>query len=232
MYVEIVFFFFFTAVGSSTETWNQKIFSSKWDASLSWFVLQKRNSLLPTHTQFKICLAAKWSEAWGLWLMSECVLQAPAHRVYLHALVQSSRVPPHWWILQLKDGHLECWLCLLWDHEVPLRGKDTVFHLLYLNRTAAHGVTRRAWFYLVTCTITMLTTSAFSCLCYFIESVYNHRLTQTKRQTNAVALRLLYTHVCCSLNPLFPGTNELDQVAKIHDVLGTPDQSILQKFKK
>ncbi|KAM9708566.1 MAPK/MAK/MRK overlapping kinase isoform 1-T1 [Menidia menidia] len=35
-----------------------------------------------------------------------------------------------------------------------------------------------------------------------------------------------------SLNPLFPGTNELDQVAKIHDVLGTPDQSLLQKFKK
>ncbi|XP_072313396.1 MAPK/MAK/MRK overlapping kinase-like [Eucyclogobius newberryi] len=35
-----------------------------------------------------------------------------------------------------------------------------------------------------------------------------------------------------SLNPLFPGTNELDQVAKIHEVLGTPDQSILHKFKK
>ncbi|KAI3367190.1 hypothetical protein L3Q82_008244 [Scortum barcoo] len=35
-----------------------------------------------------------------------------------------------------------------------------------------------------------------------------------------------------SLSPLFPGTNELDQVAKIHDVLGTPDQSILQKFKQ
>ncbi|XP_041667991.1 MAPK/MAK/MRK overlapping kinase-like isoform X2 [Cheilinus undulatus] len=35
-----------------------------------------------------------------------------------------------------------------------------------------------------------------------------------------------------SLNPLFPGTNELDQVAKIHDVLGTPDQSILKKFKQ
>ncbi|XP_078133111.1 MAPK/MAK/MRK overlapping kinase isoform X1 [Sander vitreus] len=35
-----------------------------------------------------------------------------------------------------------------------------------------------------------------------------------------------------SLNPLFPGTNELDQVAKIHDVLGTPDESILQKFKQ
>ncbi|XP_023263235.1 MAPK/MAK/MRK overlapping kinase isoform X3 [Seriola lalandi dorsalis] len=35
-----------------------------------------------------------------------------------------------------------------------------------------------------------------------------------------------------SLNPLFPGSNELDQVAKIHDVLGTPDQSLLQKFKQ
>ncbi|KAF7656626.1 hypothetical protein LDENG_00038730 [Lucifuga dentata] len=35
-----------------------------------------------------------------------------------------------------------------------------------------------------------------------------------------------------SLSPLFPGTNELDQVAKIHDVLGTPDQSLLQKFKQ
>ncbi|XP_043999395.1 MAPK/MAK/MRK overlapping kinase-like isoform X1 [Gambusia affinis] len=35
-----------------------------------------------------------------------------------------------------------------------------------------------------------------------------------------------------SLNPLFPGANELDQVAKIHNVLGTPDQSLLQKFKQ
>uniref|UniRef100_A0A667YYH5 MOK protein kinase n=1 Tax=Myripristis murdjan TaxID=586833 RepID=A0A667YYH5_9TELE len=35
-----------------------------------------------------------------------------------------------------------------------------------------------------------------------------------------------------SLNPLFPGTNELDQVSKIHDVLGTPDRSLLQKFKQ
>ncbi|XP_015205583.1 MAPK/MAK/MRK overlapping kinase isoform X2 [Lepisosteus oculatus] len=35
-----------------------------------------------------------------------------------------------------------------------------------------------------------------------------------------------------SLNPLFPGSNELDQVSKIHDVLGTPDDEILQKFKQ
>ncbi|XP_070984598.1 MAPK/MAK/MRK overlapping kinase-like isoform X1 [Oncorhynchus clarkii lewisi] len=35
-----------------------------------------------------------------------------------------------------------------------------------------------------------------------------------------------------SLSPLFPGTNELDQVTKIHDVLGTPDSSLLQKFRQ
>lgn len=35
-----------------------------------------------------------------------------------------------------------------------------------------------------------------------------------------------------SLSPLFPGRNELDQVNKIHDVLGTPDATLLQKFKQ
>jgi len=34
-----------------------------------------------------------------------------------------------------------------------------------------------------------------------------------------------------SLHPLFPGSNEVDQIAKIHDVLGTPDASILNKMK-
>ncbi|XP_076834277.1 MAPK/MAK/MRK overlapping kinase isoform X3 [Brachyhypopomus gauderio] len=35
-----------------------------------------------------------------------------------------------------------------------------------------------------------------------------------------------------SLSPLFPGSNEVDQVSKIHDVLGTPDSTVLQKFKQ
>ncbi|XP_061651943.1 MAPK/MAK/MRK overlapping kinase-like isoform X1 [Phyllopteryx taeniolatus] len=35
-----------------------------------------------------------------------------------------------------------------------------------------------------------------------------------------------------NLNPLFPGANGLDQIAKIHDVLGTPEQSVLRKFKQ
>lgn len=35
-----------------------------------------------------------------------------------------------------------------------------------------------------------------------------------------------------SLFPLFPGTNELDQVNKIHNILGTPPSNILNKFKQ
>eukprot|EP00358_Blepharisma_japonicum_P003029 CAMPEP_0202953936 /NCGR_PEP_ID=MMETSP1395-20130829/49373_1 /ASSEMBLY_ACC=CAM_ASM_000871 /TAXON_ID=5961 /ORGANISM="Blepharisma japonicum, Strain Stock R1072" /LENGTH=98 /DNA_ID=CAMNT_0049668781 /DNA_START=174 /DNA_END=466 /DNA_ORIENTATION=- len=34
-----------------------------------------------------------------------------------------------------------------------------------------------------------------------------------------------------SLSPLFPGKNELDQIKKIHKVLGTPPQEILDDFK-
>ncbi|XP_041427927.1 MOK protein kinase L homeolog isoform X4 [Xenopus laevis] len=34
-----------------------------------------------------------------------------------------------------------------------------------------------------------------------------------------------------SLHPLFPGSNELDQISKIHDVIGTPDLALLKKFK-
>ncbi|XP_072031525.1 MAPK/MAK/MRK overlapping kinase-like [Amphiura filiformis] len=34
-----------------------------------------------------------------------------------------------------------------------------------------------------------------------------------------------------SLHPLFPGANEVDQIAKIHDVMGTPDSTILNKLR-
>lgn len=34
-----------------------------------------------------------------------------------------------------------------------------------------------------------------------------------------------------SLHPLFPGSNEVDQIAKIHDIMGTPDSSVLDKLK-
>ncbi|KAK6997941.1 MAPK/MAK/MRK overlapping kinase [Biomphalaria glabrata] len=35
-----------------------------------------------------------------------------------------------------------------------------------------------------------------------------------------------------SLHPLFPGSNEVDQIAKIHDVMGTPDLAVLNKLKR
>eukprot|EP00796_Vickermania_ingenoplastis_P006178 gene6178-4456_t len=35
-----------------------------------------------------------------------------------------------------------------------------------------------------------------------------------------------------ALYPLFPGSNELDQIDKIHDVLGTPAKEVLERFAK
>lgn len=35
-----------------------------------------------------------------------------------------------------------------------------------------------------------------------------------------------------SLYPLFPGNDELDQITKIHNIIGTPEESLLQKFQK
>ncbi|XP_065919933.1 MAPK/MAK/MRK overlapping kinase-like [Dysidea avara] len=34
-----------------------------------------------------------------------------------------------------------------------------------------------------------------------------------------------------TLRPLFPGSNELDQISRIHDVLGTPSSGVLDKFR-
>ncbi|KAL8168936.1 UNVERIFIED_CONTAM: hypothetical protein K2H54_025488 [Gekko kuhli] len=35
-----------------------------------------------------------------------------------------------------------------------------------------------------------------------------------------------------SFNPLFPGSNELDQISKIHEIIGTPPKKTLNKFKQ
>ena len=35
-----------------------------------------------------------------------------------------------------------------------------------------------------------------------------------------------------ALFPIFPGNNELDQVHKIHNILGTPEPTLLDHFKK
>ena len=35
-----------------------------------------------------------------------------------------------------------------------------------------------------------------------------------------------------SLFPLFPGNDEIDQVNRIHKILGTPNKALLQNFQK
>ena len=35
-----------------------------------------------------------------------------------------------------------------------------------------------------------------------------------------------------SLYPLFPGTNELDQINRVHQILGTPAEKVMRKFKE
>ncbi len=35
-----------------------------------------------------------------------------------------------------------------------------------------------------------------------------------------------------TLKPLFPGSNELDQISRIHDILGTPPPNVLDKFQQ
>ena len=35
-----------------------------------------------------------------------------------------------------------------------------------------------------------------------------------------------------TLCPLFAGDNELDQINKIHDIMGTPKREILDEFQK
>jgi len=60
--------------------------------------------------------------------------------------------------------------------------------------------------------------------CLLTDGYYNHKMD--------------YWGVGCvffeivALFPLFPGNNELDQIHKIHEKLGTPDQTLLAKFQK
>ena len=50
--------------------------------------------------------------------------------------------------------------------------------------------------------------------------------------TSLVLLRVNIGGNIYSLHPLFPGSNEVDQIAKIHDIMGTPEPTVLNKFKK
>ncbi|XP_063683304.1 MAPK/MAK/MRK overlapping kinase-like isoform X5 [Bolinopsis microptera] len=60
--------------------------------------------------------------------------------------------------------------------------------------------------------------------CVLTDGYYNHKMDIWS--IGCVMYEIM------TLHPLFPGANEVDQVAKIHDVLGTPSQSTLDKLRK
>eukprot|EP00347_Sterkiella_histriomuscorum_P018074 403346890 len=60
--------------------------------------------------------------------------------------------------------------------------------------------------------------------CLLTDGYYNHKMDYWG--IGCVFFEML------ALFPLFPGNNELDQVHKIHNILGTPSQDVLEKFQK
>lgn len=67
----------------------------------------------------------------------------------------------------------------------------------------------------------------------FIELLPNLTVKFIQVSTMYTCIFVSYMYfVSFSLHPLFPGSNEVDQIAKIHDIMGTPDSSVLDKLKK
>ncbi|KAK3718769.1 hypothetical protein QZH41_014035 [Actinostola sp. cb2023] len=60
--------------------------------------------------------------------------------------------------------------------------------------------------------------------CLLTDGYYNHKM-------DLWGVGCVFFEVM-SLHPLFPGSNEVDQIARIHAVLGTPTASVLQKLRK
>jgi renal tumor antigen len=58
--------------------------------------------------------------------------------------------------------------------------------------------------------------------CLLTDGYYNHKMDYWG--VGCVFFEIL------ALFPLFPGNNELDQIHKIHNILGTPDAALLSKF--
>uniref|UniRef100_A0A8C7LQL4 Protein kinase domain-containing protein n=1 Tax=Oncorhynchus mykiss TaxID=8022 RepID=A0A8C7LQL4_ONCMY len=84
-------------------------------------------------------------------------------------------------------------------------------------------------------------------LCKSLDHIHNHGLfhREIKPENNLIKLgdfgstpeclvtdrHYSHKYSLISLWPLFPGSNELDQGSKIHDVPGTPKVAVLRKFK-
>lgn len=62
---------------------------------------------------------------------------------------------------------------------------------------------------------------------------FNWNYCQQLLEAVVVVTNIIYVWVYAySLHPLFPGSNEVDQIAKIHDIMGTPAQTVLDKLKQ
>lgn len=58
--------------------------------------------------------------------------------------------------------------------------------------------------------------------CLLTDGYYNHKM-------DIWGIGCVFFEVL-SLFPLFPGNDEVDQVHKIHNIMGTPSQELLEKF--
>lgn len=90
-----------------------------------------------------IIILGRHPEAGRLWFMQKCLFKAAIYWIHIHQMVslsshncihlhyqalsamfctefqvQSTRMFAHWWLLHIQDGHLECGMCLLWNHVV------------------------------------------------------------------------------------------------------------------
>jgi len=60
--------------------------------------------------------------------------------------------------------------------------------------------------------------------CLLTDGFYDHKMDMWSVGC------VMFEAMC--LRPLFPGSNELDQVAKIHEIIGSPSPPVLDKFRK
>lgn len=67
--------------------------------------------------------------------------------------------------------------------------------------------------------------------CLMTDGWYDYKVKKMLKKMDIWGLGCVFYELLM-LKPLFPGKNELDQIKKIHRVLGTPSANILDKFKR
>jgi renal tumor antigen len=68
--------------------------------------------------------------------------------------------------------------------------------------------------------------------CLLTDGYYNYKVRYfNNRLMDMWGVGCVYFEVI-TLFPLFPGDNELDQITKIHNILGSPPPEIVNQYKK